>query len=117
MIILEEAHHLLLKKHEETETRTDIFLREIRETGQGVCLLDQSPSLISNTALSNTNTLIAMQLKHKDDIYQISKALLLNEHEYFGMLQVGEGIVKTQAPQTFLIKFPLATSKKRLGER
>ncbi len=112
MLILEEAHHLLLKKHEQEENITDIFLREIRETGQGVCLLDQSPSLISNTALSNTNTLIAMQLKHKDDIYQVSKALLLKELDYFGMLKVGEAIVKTQEPQPFLVSFPLAKVQK-----
>jgi hypothetical protein len=112
MMILEEAHHLLLKKQEQGETITDIFLREIRETGQGVCLLDQSPSMISNTALSNTNTLIAMQLKHRDDINQISKALLLDDVKYFGMLKVGEAIIKTQAPHPFLIKFPHVAIKK-----
>jgi hypothetical protein len=112
MMILEEAHHLLLKQKDQTETITDIFLREIRETGQGICLLDQSPSLISNTALSNTNTLIAMQLKHRDDIYQISKALLLNDQEYFGMLKVGEAIVKTQCPSPFLVRFPFVPIKK-----
>jgi hypothetical protein len=112
MLILEEAHHLLLKKHSETETITDIFLREIRETGQGVCIIDQSPSLISNTALSNVNTLIAMQLKHQDDINQISKALLLKDPDYFGMLKVGEAIIKTQHPQPFLTKFPHIPIKK-----
>ncbi|MDH3976611.1 MAG: DUF87 domain-containing protein [Deltaproteobacteria bacterium] len=113
MLILEEAHHLLLQPQgQHSETITDIFLREIRETGQGVCLLDQSPAKINSTALSNVNTLIAMQLRHQDDIQQISKALLIKEYEYFGMLKTGEAIIKTQAPQAFLARFPLAGIKK-----
>ena len=112
MLILEEAHHLLLQKQGNEETITDIFLREIRETGQGVCILDQSPTQITTTALSNVNTLIAMQLRHKDDIYQITKAHLLKEPDYFGKLRVGQAIVKTQEPDPFLIQIPHANVKK-----
>ena len=114
LFIIEEAHHMLLKQKDQEETITDLALRELRELGQGFCVLDQSPSLISNTALSNINTLIAMQLRHQDDIRQVSKALLLDldEQKYFGMLKTGEAIVKTEHPNPFLLRFPLAGVKK-----
>lgn len=117
MLILEEAHHLLLQEKGRPETITDIFLMEIRETDQVVCLLDQSPSLISTTALSNVNTLIAMQLRHQDDICRMAKALLLKEEEYFGMLRTREAIVKTQHPRPFLVRFPLTPSGKAQSQK
>ncbi len=114
LFIIEEAHHMLLKKKEQEETITDLCLRELRELGQGFCILDQSPSLISNTALANINTLVAMQLRHQDDIRQVSKALLLDldEQKHFGKLKTGEAIVKTEHPNPFLLRFPHAAIKK-----
>jgi len=70
-IIIEEAHHVLLKSKQEAmgeETITDIILREIRELGESIILIDQHPSLISKPALGNTYTTIAMNLKHRDDV-------------------------------------------------
>lgn len=113
-IILEEAHHVLLKSKQEAmgeETITDIILREIRELGESVILIDQHPSLISKPALGNTYTTIAMNLKHRDDVRAASNAMLLGrgEHEYLGELEVGSGIVKLQGRwfRPFLVKFPM----------
>lgn len=80
-VIIEEAHHILLRKKQEVageEAVTDIILREIRELGESVILLDQHPSLISKPALGNTYTTIAMNLKHRSDIQMISDCLLLD---------------------------------------
>jgi hypothetical protein len=60
-LIIEEAHHVLLRRKQEAmgeETITDIILREIRELGESVILIDQHPSLISKPALGNTYTTI-----------------------------------------------------------
>ena len=113
-LIIEEAHHVLLRRKQEAmgeETITDIILREIREFGESVILIDQHPSLISKPALGNTYTTIAMNLKHRDDVRAASDAMLLGrgEHEYLGELEVGSGIVKLQGRwfRPFLVKFPM----------
>lgn len=118
-IIIEEAHHILLRKKQEmtgTETVTDVILREIRELGESIILVDQHPSLISMPALGNTYTTICMNLKHKADMNTISESLLLNNEQidFLGQLEVGTAIVKLQGRffLPFLIKIPLFPIKK-----
>lgn len=70
-IFIEEAHHILLRKKQEAtgeEAVTDVLLREIRELGEAVIVLDQHPSLISKPAPGNTYTTFAFNLKHRGDI-------------------------------------------------
>ena len=88
----------------------DILLREIRELGESIILIDQHPSLISIPSLGNTNCTIAMNLKHRLDVNAISSATLLEEgdQEYLGLLEVGSGIVRLQnrIAKPFMVKFP-----------
>jgi len=112
-ILIEEAHHILLRKQQEQhgeETVTDVILREIRELGESIILIDQHPSLISKPAIGNTYTTIAMNLKHGADIDTLSSSLLLNpsELEYLGELPIGFAIVKLQGRwfKPFLVQFP-----------
>jgi len=118
-IIIEEAHHILLRKKQEAtgeETVTDVLLREIRELGESIICLDQHPSLISKPALGNTYTTFAMNLKHRGDIAMIQDSLLLNSEQagYLGRLEVGWSIVRLQGRWfwPFLVKFPLVTLEK-----
>ena len=113
-IIIEEAHHVLLKKKQEYfggETVTDIILREIRELGESIILVDQHPSLISLPALGNSHSTICFNLKHRSDVSTIAKATLLdiNQENYLGMLDIGYAIVKLQTRyyQPFLVRIPL----------
>ena len=112
-IIIEEAHHILLKRKvdiEGKESIIDIILREIRELGEAIIIIDQHPSLISPTALGNTYTTITMNLKHRNDVSLAGDAMLLpmENKEYIGQLPVGYGIVKMQGRQfePFLVRFP-----------
>jgi hypothetical protein len=112
-ILIEEAHHILLRKKQEVmgeETITDIILREIRELGEAIILLDQHPSLVSKPALGNTYTTIAMNLKHRSDIQMISDSLLLDMERtrYLGKLEIGVAMVKLQGRwfDPFLVRFP-----------
>ena len=93
-----------------TEAITDVILREIRELGEAIVLIDQHPSLISKPALGNTYTTIAMNLKHRSDVNMISDAMLLDAKRarYLGRLEVGEAIVKLQGRWTdpFLVRVP-----------
>lgn len=113
-IIIEEAHHILLRKKQEVtgeETVTDIILREIRELGEAIICLDQHPSLISKPALGNTYTTFAFNLKHRGDLAMMQDCLLLDSEqtEYLGRLEVGWAVVKLQGRWffPFLVKLPL----------
>jgi hypothetical protein len=111
-IIIEEAHHILLKKPGGSggEAVTDTTLREIRELGEAIILVDQHPSLISIPALGNSYTTIAMNLKHKSDVNAVAAAMLMDddERDVLGTLPVGEAIVKLQGrwQQPFQIVIP-----------
>lgn len=118
-IIIEEAHHILLRKKQEVtgeETVTDILLREIRELGESVLVLDQHPSLISKPALGNTYTTFAFNLKHRGDIAMIQDCLHLDSEQagYLNRLEVGWAVAKLQGRWflPFLIKLPLVRLKK-----
>jgi len=118
-IIVEEAHHILLRKKQEVtgeEAVTDVLLREIRELGESVICLDQHPSLISKPALGNTYTTFAFNLKHRGDIAMIQDCLHLDAEQagYLNRLDVGWAIVKLQGRWffPFLIKLPLFTVDK-----
>jgi len=116
-IIIEEAHHILLRKKMESrgeEAITDVILREIRELGESIIVVDQHPSLISPTAIGNTYCTIAMNLKHRNDMDMIDDTLLLEKKEYLNKLPIGYGIVKLQGRyfDPFLVKFPYIPVKK-----
>ena len=118
-IVIEEAHHILLRKKQEmtgTEAITDIILREIRELGESIILIDQHPSLISMPALGNTYTTLCFGLKHKADMFTISESLLLEKEQvdFLGQLETGTAIVKLQGRffKPFLVRFPLFPIRK-----
>lgn len=113
VILVEEAHHVFLKAKQETsggEPITDVLLREIRELGEAVVLVDQHPSQIAVTALGNTYCTIAMNLKHRADVNTVADACLLDldQKEHLGRLPVGSAVVKLQDRwvSPFAVRFP-----------
>jgi len=111
--IIEEAHHILSGRWQQItgkETIPDIIIREIRELGESLIILDQNPSLISIPALGNTYTTICMNLKDRTDKNLMASVLQLDEEakEYLSKLEVGESIVKLQGRHTdpFFVKIP-----------
>ena len=106
----------MLTRRQGSESVMDLILREIRELGEAVILIDQHPSLVSIPALGNTNCTLAMSLKHQRDLAAIGEALLLerNERPFLGRLPVGEAIVRLQSrwPKPFLMRVPLMPVKK-----
>lgn len=110
VIIIEEAHHLLYRsEHRSQESLMNQFLRQCRELGIGVVIVDQHPHLISSAALGNTFTSICLNLTEPTDVNRAAALTLLpsDEKRYIGMLPVGQGIVRMQnrwhAP--FLVRF------------
>lgn len=118
-IIIEEAHHILKKQVTgSSESVTEMLLREIRELGESIVLIDQHPSQISLQAIGNTYTTFTMNLKSKEDVNAACAYLLLDgdEKKYLNRLEVGQAIVKMQGRWTkpFLILVPFIEQKHRV---
>jgi hypothetical protein len=118
-IFLEEAHHVIGKSKSDLvggEAITDVIIREIRELGEAVIIIDQCPSLLSLPARANTWCTVALNLKDAKDVNSAGSAMLLDsDHKkIIGRLDVGEAVVKLQGrwSQAFTIKIPhLAITK------
>jgi hypothetical protein len=109
--IIEEAHHLLSRlQHSGPASIVEVIFREVRELSEGILFLDQAPAEISKTALSNTYTTIAMNLKGKQDVATISAAMLLQDDQgrALGTMDIGQAIVKLQGriKEPFMISIP-----------
>ncbi len=115
MIILEEAHNLLLKKNTETkESVLETSIRMIRQYGMGYVFVDQSASLLSKVAFANSYATIALSQKLKSDVSAIASAMNLADDQKQAMntLPVGTAIVRLadEYPEAFLVKirkFPI----------
>jgi len=114
VIVVEEAHHLLYRKTSGSESLMEQLLRQCREIGIGVIVVDQHPHLISSAALGNTYTTICLNLKDPTDMNKAANVTLVGNKEIFSRLPVGHGVVKLQDRWTnpFLVRFPLVTVAK-----
>lgn len=113
VLIIEEAHHLLSRlgqRSGQPAAIVEVIFREIRELSEGIVFLDQMPSEISRTALANTYTTIALNLKGKQDVSTISAAMLLQDDQpmALGSMEIGKAIVKLQGRvrEPFMIRIP-----------
>lgn len=109
MIILEEAHNLLLKKS--TESRESVLensIRMVRQYGLGYVFVDQSASLLSKVAFANSYATIALSQKLKSDVSAIASAMNLSDEQKqsISTLAVGTAVVRLadEYPQGFLVK-------------
>ncbi len=109
LLVVEEAHNVFLRT-KGSQTIPDAMIRQMRDLGQGLVLLDQNPSLLSVPALGNTGTTFCMNLKHGDDIAAAGKSLSLprEDWENIGKLPMGQAIVRVQGrwPKPFLVRVP-----------
>jgi hypothetical protein len=95
-ILIEEAHHLFSKARRE-EDIADIIMREIRELGEAVLIIDQHPSRMSVSALGNLSTKFALSLSLNQDVAAIANAMLLDKSQqrYLSMLTLGQCICRS----------------------
>ena len=80
-------------------------LRQIREFGEAVIVIDQEPSKLSNSIKANTYTKIIFNLGNGKDIEDISRCMSLTEEEreFIDWLDVGHAIVSLKGR----VKVPL----------
>jgi hypothetical protein len=107
-IIIEEAHNIVSASTKETVI--DILLREIRELGEAIVLVDQHPSQMSVPAIGNTYTTIALNAKHSKDLACLGDIMQVprESRELFSQLPMGRAVVKLQSRYTrpFQIQIP-----------
>ena len=115
MIVLEEAHNLLLKKtNEARESVLESSIRMIRQYGMGYVFVDQSASLLSKVAFANSYATLALSQKLRSDVQTISGAMNLSDEQKQALntLPVGTAVVRLadEYPEAFLVKirrFPI----------
>ena len=115
-IIIEEAHHLFLKTGRE-EDIADIIMREIRELGESVIIIDQHPSKISVSALGNLSTKFVLTLSLNQDVAAVADSMLLekDQKKFLSMLTLGQCICRSdRLPHPLLISIPDFPLKKGL---
>jgi energy-coupling factor transporter ATP-binding protein EcfA2 len=116
MLILEEAHNLLLKKSSDsTESVLETSIRMVREYGLGFVFIDQMPHNLSEVAFANNYAMIALSQKLKSDVQAVSGAMKLKDEqkEALNTLPIGTAIVclSDEFPEPFLVKVPLSSVK------
>ncbi len=117
VVFVEEAHHVLYRQEQRAnESIMEMLMRQCRELGIGIVVIDQHPHLISSAALGNTYTTISLNLKGPTDVNKAAALCNLEDSEkrFLNTLRVGRGVVKLQDRWTkpILVQFPLMNVKK-----
>ena len=112
VIVLEEAHNLLLKKSDESrESILETSIRMVRQYGLGYVFVDQSASLLSKVAFANSYATIALSQKLRSDVQAMASAMNLTDEqkEALNTLPVGTAVVRLadEHPEPFLVRIPL----------
>jgi len=113
VIVLEEAHNLLLKKSTESkESVLETSIRMVRQYGLGYVFVDQSASLLSKVAFANSYATVALSQKLRSDVQTIAGAMNLSDEqkEALNTLPVGSAVVRLadEHPEPFLVRIPLS---------
>ncbi|MCO6438583.1 MAG: ATP-binding protein [Phycisphaerae bacterium] len=111
LIILEEAHNLLLHKGADArESVLENSIRMIRQYGMGYVFVDQSASLLSKVAFANSYATIALSQKLQGDIRAIASAMNLTDEQKQALstLPIGTAVVRLadEHPEPFLVRVP-----------
>ena len=112
VIVLEEAHNLLLKKSTESkESVLETSIRMVRQYGLGYIFVDQSASLLSKVAFANSYATLALSQKLRSDVQAIAGAMNLTDEQKQALntLPIGTVVVRLadEHPEPFLVKIPL----------
>jgi len=97
VIVLEEAHNLLLAKPSGSrESVLETSIRMIRQYGLGYVFVDQSASMLSKVAFANSYATIALSQKLSADVRAISSAMNFNDEQKQALstLPVGTAVVR-----------------------
>ncbi len=111
VIFVEEAHNILYRQERRAkESLMSMLLRQCREIGIGMIVIDQHPHLISTAAIGNAYSTLCLNQRDPSDMNKAAELSLVgpSEKHWFSMLPVGQAIVKLQGRwrRPFLIQVP-----------
>lgn len=118
VIVLEEAHNVVYgHERRAREGLMNMLLRQCREIGIAMIVVDQHPHLLSSAALGNTFTSLCLNLRNPADVNKAAGLSMVRDDEnkkYFSMLPVGHAIVKLQDRWRwpFVVQVPLVHVQK-----
>ncbi len=117
VIFVEEAHHVFYRQEQRAkETVIDMVIRQCRELGIGVIIIDQHPHLISSAALGNSFATIGMNMREPSDVNKAGALLGMGEDDkrFLRSLPLGQGVVRLQGrwQEPFLVQFPKVPVRK-----
>lgn len=129
VLVIEEAHNLLNRKHESAHSEREsgqgghlldqlvLLLQEGRELRLGVVVIDQSPASLADAVLKNTNTKLVHRIGDSEEAQLVGSCLGLRDEEWRDLheLDDGECIIKGKRPgkPVKLTRFPLPTEPAR----
>ncbi len=118
-LIIEEGHHVLSHKKEQAEgaeTIMETCLRQIREFGEAVIVIDQEPTKLSSSIKANTHTKITFNLGNGQDVVDMARCLGLDDEESncIPLLKTGHAIIRMKGRiiHPILVRFPQAPMEK-----
>ncbi|MBN1156929.1 ATP-binding protein, partial [Candidatus Woesearchaeota archaeon] len=92
------------------ETIMETTLRMIRKFGEGVIVIDQEPSKLSESIKANTNTKITFTLGNGKDIFDIATSMEISQEQrkYLDLLRVGHAVIKVKGrvESPIMVYFP-----------
>ncbi len=120
-LVIEEGHHILSHHKENLEGQETIMetcLRQIREFGEAVIVIDQEPSKLSHSIKANTYTKITFNLGNGKDVQDIAQCMNLTKEEsdYIDLLDTGKAIIslKGRVKVPLHVQFPKMVLQKGL---
>ena len=103
LTVLEEAHHLLRKTSQvQTSDGANVAgksveiltnaIAEMRSSGEGFIIADQSPGLMDKTVIRNTNTKIVLRLPDAEDREMTGKAMGMTDLQISELSKLPTGV-------------------------
>ncbi|MDE6087631.1 MAG: DUF87 domain-containing protein [Oscillospiraceae bacterium] len=124
--VIEEAHQLLRRtslgqtqesanlQGKSVEMLTN-SIAEMRTYGEGFLIIDQSPELLDEAVIRNTNTKIAFRLPNETDRTAVGAAMVLNENQIAELARLPKGVAAVY--QNDWVEAVLCQFEKFLDER
>ncbi|MDC7278050.1 DUF87 domain-containing protein [Butyrivibrio fibrisolvens] len=124
--VIEEAHNLLKKTStSQSQESSNVqgksvemitnSIAEMRTYGEGFIIVDQSPALLDESVIRNTNTKIVLRLPDEADRKLVGSAMALNENQIQELAKLPTGVAaiyQNNWVESVLCKFPYDPSKK-----
>ena len=101
--VLEEAHNILQRTSTDQNQESANLagksvemisnsIAEMRTYGEGFIIVDQSPAMVAQSAITNTNTKIIMRLADYDDCEAVGRSVSLNDEQILEISRLNQGV-------------------------